>query len=989
MEAGFQSAPFEARLRCYWIWLNGNVTKEGITRDLEAMKQNGMAGGIVMDLGMGREELTTRPIQLGPAFASPRWRELFAYALAESDRLGLEWSLTIQSGWNLGGPMVKPEEAAKRAVWSRTQVSGPARVEQALHTPPHESDVYYIGTGPVRSATPPDHGEKVDYRGFYRDVAVLAYPLKHGKALPHPIRQLEFKTVSALLGSSMPAAESLLTDDAQTSGEEDTGAEQVLNLTAKMNENGKLSWDAPPGDWEILRFGYTLSGAMVSTSSPTWKGFALDHLDAHAFESYWRQTVAPIVDDPAVRATKSLKYLFTDSWELGGVNWTANLPAEFRHRRGYDLLPYLPVFAGRLVESRDRSNRFLADFRRTLADLIAERHYAVFAAKAASRGLGIHPESGGPHGASLDALQTLGLSTFPQTEFWAKSQTHRVRDQERFFVKEAASAAHIYGRKLVGAEGFTTIGPHWEESIWDNLKPTFDRVVCEGVNRVFFYNFTSSPKEAGTPGQEYRTGTHFNRNQTWWKQSGAFVSYINRVQFLMLQGSFVADVLHYYGEHVPNFVRLKSSDPAHVLPGYDYDVCNEDVLLHRLSVKDGRLVLPDGMSYRLLVLPDVEVISPAALRKVRELVLAGATVVGRKPARSTGLQGDAEVSRLAGELWTEPHSYKGRVISGRTARDVLAADGVKPDFEFAGAGPNAQIDYIHRRTGNVEIYFVSNQNERPAPLRATFRVAGKAPELWLPETGEIHPLGLYEAGDERTTVPLKLAGYGSAVIVFRKAAANHYLSATRDGNTITAELREAGGKFLLETEAAGTYQLVKVGGITTRVDVGPIPPPLPITGSWTVRFPPGRRAPDSAVFESLQSWTEHSNPEINYFSGTATYEKEIDIPAGYLGEAGRLLLDLGDAREIAEVNMNGKNLGIIWKLPRTVDITSVARPGRNQLQVSVTNFWPNRLIGDEFLPERDRVAQTNITKFTRDSPLRTSGLLGPVMLRRLAQIVIQ
>lgn len=985
LEQGFLDPPFDARLRCYWIWLNGNTNEKTITRDLEALKAKGLAGGILMDEGMGREQLTTNPIPVGPAFGSPRWRELFAHALRESDRLGLEWSLNIQSGWNLGGPMVKPEEAAKHATWSRTQVKGPTHVERVLEMPPHEAQRFYVGTGPVGSLKDWPNAEKIPNSDFYRDVAVLAYPLKNGAAaLSRPVRQLEYKSVSRVLGTSMPAAEVLLSDSPAQAGEEDTRTEQVVDLTAKMDRNGKLTWDAPAGEWEILRFGYKLSGAVVSTCSPTWKGLALDHLNRNAFESYWRQAVAPILDDPAVRSTKSLKYLFTDSWELGGMNWTENLRQEFRQRRGYDPFPWVPVLAGRLVGSREASNRFLNDLRRTFADLVVDQHYAVFAANAAKYGLGIHPEAGGPHGAAIDALRTLGISTFPQTEFWASAQTHRVRDEERFFVKEGASAAHIYGKKFVGAEGFTTIGPHWEESVWDNLKPTFDRAVCEGVNRVFFYTFTSSPDETGMPGQEYRTGTHFNPKQTWWEQSGAFVSYISRIQFLMQQGLFVADVLHYYGDHAPNFVRLKASDPAHVLPGYDYDVSNEDVLLNRLSVKDGRLVLPDGMSYRLLVLPAVDTMSPAALRKVRELVLAGATVVGEKPTRSTGMHGDDEVTRIAAELWGGQRPFKGRVISGRTAHEVLAADGVKPDFEFAATQTGARIDYIHRQTTTADEYFVSNQGDRPESLKATFRVTGKAPELWLPETGETRPAAVYEAtADGRTTVPLYLDAYGSAVVVFRRPAGKHLLSVSRG-----ADVQERNGTFLLSARDSGTYQIVTDDRQTLSVDAGRVPPPLTIAGPWTVRFPRGSGAPESAVFNALECWTKNSNAGIKYFSGTAVYEKEIEIPAEYRDQRGRLELDLGDAREIAEVIVNGQNLGVVWKLPRVVDITPASRPGRNTLQVRVTNFWPNRLIGDAFLPEGERIARTNITKFTRESPLRLSGLLGPVVLRRVAQVEV-
>jgi hypothetical protein len=961
LEQGFRNPPPQARLRCYWWWLNSNVTKEAITRDLEQMKAKGFAGAIIIDAG-GAEQRGNAQVPAGPIFAGPQWRDLFRHTLAEANRLGLEISLNIQSGWNLGGPTVKPEEAAKQSTWSRVQVTGPSRFDGVLEAPPRKLD-------------------------FYRDVAAVAYPLKHGAAPQRePIRQFDFKASLKEAGFSTPDTRPLLTDVPARPGEEDTMGTRVIDLTARMQPDGRLSWQVPEGEWELLRFGYTASGARVSTSSQPWQGLALDYLDRGALESYWRQVVAPLIADAGPLAGRTFKYLVTDSWELGGVNWTANFRDEFRKRRGYDPLPYLPVFAGRLVDSREASNRFLNDLRRTIGDLVAERHYAVFAELAGRHGMGIHCESGGPHGAPVDALLNLGLNAFPQMEFWAQSKTHRVRDEDRFFVKEAASAAHIYGKTLVAAEGFTTIGPHWEESIWDNLKPSFDRAVCEGLNLLIWHTFTCSPRHMGKPGQEYFAGTHFNPNITWWEQSSAFLSYINRIQFMAQQGLFVADVLYYYGDHVPNFVRLKPSDPAGVLPGYDYDVCNEDVLLRRLSVKNGRITLPDGMSYALLVLPDVDVISPAALRRVRDLVREGATVIGKKPQRSTGLRGDDEVARISAELWGGQQTGKGRVIAGRTARQVLAADGLKPDFEFT-AQPGANLDYIHRRTPEADIYFVSNQGDRPEVIDAIFRVTGKAPELWFPETGEIRRQAFFRATDDgRTTLPLPLHAYGSAFVVFRKPAGDHFISVAKDGRPAAVAVWIDGNRAASLVDAEpGQYRLTHSTGRSVTVTVPPAPEPRIIAGPWNVRFAPGWGAPAAVLFESLASWTQHADGGVKYFSGTAAYEKEIEVAAELLRPHHALELDLGEVRELAEVILNGRNLGILWKPPRRVDMTGVVRPGKNRLEIRVTNLWPNRIIGDQFLPEPQRLTRTNIRKFTKESPLLPSGLLGPVVLRSVAR----
>jgi hypothetical protein len=677
---GFQNPPPEARLRCYWWWLNGNTTADTITRDLEEMKAKGYGGALLVDAG-GADQQGNHAVPAGPMFASPAWRALYRHAIAEAARLGLEISLNIQSGWNLGGPMVTPEQSAKLLTWSKVEVTGPADYSAALETPPSKL-------------------------GFYRDIAVLAYPL-HNPGHRRPIKMLAFKNASRELGMSMPPTEPLLEDSSAEPNEEDARVAEVEDLSARMTSSGRFEWRVPDGRREILRVGYTSSGAMVSTSSDTWKGLAIDYLDRGALETYWRRVLAPLIDDVRPYLGRSLKYMVTDSWEVGGVNWTARFRDEFHRRRGYDPLPYLPIVTGRILDDCAISNRFLNDFRRTVGDLVADEHYRAFAELAARDRLGIHPESGGPHGAPIDALESLGRGTFPQTEFWARSNQHRTRDDERFFVKEAASAAHIYGKTLAAAEGMTSIGPQWEESIWNDLKPSFDQAACEGMNRLVWHTFTSSPKSEGLPGQEYFAGTHLNPNVTWWPLAGAFLSYTNRVQFLLQRGRPVSDVLYYYGDQVPNFVRLKAADPAHVLPGYDYDVASEEVLAHGLTVRDGRIVVASSgtapaASYRLLVLPDRKHISLEALRGVKQLVSEGAAVLGPMPDGSAGLAGDAEVRAIAAKMWGQargPHAYgNGTVYRDLPAREVLAALGRR-------LAEDAREPHFVKVTRNREIVF--------------------------------------------------------------------------------------------------------------------------------------------------------------------------------------------------------------------------------------------------------------------------------------------
>lgn len=936
LEEGWRNPPQDARLRAYWWWLNGNVTREAITRDLEAMKVKGFGGALICDADGSSQDGNDRAPR-GPLFFSTEWRALFRHALREAGRLGLEMSLNIQSGWNLGGPMVTPDDAPKKLVWTEARVAGATNLSVPLAKPRVRDD-------------------------YYRDLFVLA--LRANPAIPTnrpPIQNLIQKALhKPLVPSSAPDSAPLFEESPSRPNEADTHTADVLDLTAHLDADGVLRWNAPEGEWQVLRLGCTLNDhCRVSTCSQGWEGYAVDPFDADAFRRYWDAVVAPLVADAGPLAGKTLRYLHTDSWEVEVANWTPTLREAFRTRRGYDLLPWLPVLTGKIVNSREESNRFLHDFRRTFGDLAIDHHYRLFRENARRHGLLIHPESGGPHAVPIDAQQCLGFNDAPMSEFWAWSWRHRVGDPNRFFVKQPASAAHTYGRKLVLAEGFTTIGPHWQETLWDNLKPSFDKALCEGLNLLVWHAFVCSPDSEGFPGQQYFAGTHLNPQVTWWHLSEPFFAYLNRCQFLLQQGLFVADAAYYYGDHVPNFTQLKSRDPARVLPGYDYDVVTAEVLLERMSVKDGQLTLPDGMSYRLLVLPDRDTISLPVLRKVRELVASGATILGPKPTRDLSLTDypnrDKEVVTLADELWgvrptgsRNPQSIagQGRVIADRHAREVLRADGVLPDFEVVSTGstPSAtDLDYLHRRDGGTDIYFVANRSTNALAVDGAFRVTGKAPELWDALTGERRFAAAYAEKDRRTVVPLEFAPCGSWFVVFREPAAERPATATRNAPVLA--------------------------------------PVTELNGSWTVRFDPDWGGPASAEFPALASWTEHPDPGIRFYSGTATYAKSFDLPSSASGNrTSTLFLDLGELRELAQVRVNGQSCGIVWTPPFRVDITAALKPGVNRLEVDVVNFWPNRLIGDAALPTDRRLTKTNIRKLTADTPLMRSGLFGPVRI---------
>jgi hypothetical protein len=498
------------------------------------------------------------------------------------------------------------------------------------------------------------------------------------------------------------------------------------------------------------------------------------------------------------------------------------------------------------------------------------------------------------------------------------------------------------------------------------LKPTVDRAFCEGINQCVFCIMTCQKPSEGKPGLDYGAGTHFNPNVTWWDQAaGSWIGYINRCQALLQSGLFVADVLYYNGDWAPNLVAPKQIEQPGLGKGYDYDVCNAEVLLTRLSVKDGRVVLPDGMSYRVLVLPETKRMPSEVASKIKELVQAGATVVGSKPDSDPGLKDypncDTEVKKIAAEVWgscdgqqVKQNSYgKGRVFWGKTVGEIFQSDHVLPDFTYTN---NPFIDFIHRRADGAEIYFLANRKNQKASIDATFRVEGMQPELWDPVSGQRRDLKVFKSKDGQTTVPLEFEPDGSMFVVFRK------------------QVSEVGGQ---KSEVRNQQNFVKVT------------PVQEITGAWTVQFDSqwfyptdgliGDQAKGLITFDKLEDWTQRPEQAVKYYSGTAVYKKEFGIQESVSSSGKGLFLDLGTVKETAKVKLNGKDLGVVWCHPWRVEITGTIKPGENQLEIEVVNLWPNRLIGDTTLTEAQRRTRTSNLTDPKAKPL-SSGLLGPVRI---------
>ena len=905
----FRNPPMEARPGAFWDWLNGNFDLAQITRELEEMKAKGMSGVEIWDIGVISPN-PEAPVPAGPAFLGPESLKAINHAIEQADRLGLHLGIVASSSWNAGGSWVQPRDAMKGLYQSEITATGPSKLSQVL---------------PFPACNAPKGADGLPL--YHKEIAVLAFP----------------QTTNNVI--------------------RDTAA--VIDLSDKMNRDGLLTWDVPPGPWVIARFITSNTGQKLMVPSPNSNGLLIDHLDGTAARNHFQYIIDQILKTrPSLDA---LRYMEVDSVEVDDqTDWTDSFVAEFRRRRGYDPIPYLPALKGRSFADPEVTSRFLHDYRKTVSDLWIDGHYRASSEFLNTYGMQLVAEAGHGGYPRAEPLEACGASDIPRGEFWNGAQF--------WVVKEASSAAHIYGRQIVDAESFTG-WRHWQDGPLE-YKRLADTAFCDGLNRMTFHTFAHTPPAGGVPGPMYHAGEHFNVNSTWWPQAGPMLSYFSRCCYLLQQGLPVADVCFYYGDDQPNLVATRrigpdskrldgatcahcgrtNPAPANALgTGYDYDVIDSQVIQNRLEFKEGRLVLPHGVNYAVIVLPERTDIPLAALEKLEKLVRDGATLLGPKPSRDTTLADyprcDEQVKTIAERMWgpgkggeAPERSYgKGRIVSDRNrVRDILQQQGIGPDFSYSSPGKPADLDYIHRRTLDADIYFVSNTQMEEAEADCTFRVPPRLPKLWYPDTGDIKPCTDYARVAGGMKLKLRLAPAGSVFVVFSGPAPE----------AAALPVAKEDGK------PCETYE---------------------ITGPWEVRFPPNLGAPPSRIFDELVSWTTVPDDGIKYFSGTATYGKEFEVPASMLADGRRLELDLGQLRNVADVTLNGKPLGILWKPPYACDVTGLIRSGKNELKIEITNLWANRLVGDAKLPKEKRV-----TRVTQKVPIggpHDSGLFGPVQLR--------
>ena len=722
----------------------------------------------------------------------------------------------------------------------------------------------------------------------------------------------------------------------------------VIDLTSKMHPDGTLDWTPPAGRWVVLRFGYSLLGITNHPATAEATGLEVDKLNHDYVKNYmetyldsYKQTVGA-----GMMGKRGIRYVINDSWEAGSQNWTDDMLEQFKRLRGYDALPWLPVLAGRVVESAEASDRFLWDFRKTISDLIANEHYGQLEATLHEWHMGHYGESHEDGRAFVaDGMEVKKFNELPMSAMW----TERPGVNKELYVYnaddlESASVAHIYGQNLAAAESLTAAQAPWA---WSpaTLKPTADQEFLNGINRFVISVCVHQPLEADkAPGMTLGPfGQWLDRNDTWAEEAGPWMKYLARLSYLLQQGRFGADVVYFYGED-SNLTAIFANKAPDVPAGYGFDYINADGLIHMLSAREGRITTKSGMEYRLLALdPYSQYMSLPVLRAIHKLVEAGASVAGPKPMDDPSLADDqAEFQRLNDELFgdgTGVHKVgKGTVYAGQNAEEALEAMNVAPDFEHTKPESDTRLLFVHRKLADGELYFVDNRNDRDETVEATFRVAGKAAELWHPDTGQMEPAS-YRIAEGRTTVPLHLEPWGTVFVVFRKAT----------------------------QETSRTLPKAVERELAT------------VEGPWKVAFEPGRGAPESITLDSLISWSDSTDAGVKYFSGAGTYSKTVRASPEWFKKGTKLWINLGEVKNLAEVTVNGKSLGIVWHTPYRVDVTSALKPGANEVRIKVINAWVNRLIGDQ-QPGATKYTFADVTPYRANSPLLSSGLLGPVQI---------
>ena len=780
----------------------------------------------------------------------------------------------------------------------------------------------------------------IDIFGGTRDIDVAEFNLMTTPRVNRFIEKAGFCAANDLYDGDTPPSDKSLAVD----------GDLIVDLTDKMGPDGSIEWTPADGKWKILRFGYSLTGKQNAPASPEATGLEVDKFNPDYVREYL-ETYLDMYEDATggLMGDKGLTHIVTDSWEAGCQNWSDDMRTYFKDLRGYDLLRYLPTVAGYIVDDAETSDKFLWDFRKTIGQLIATNHYDVISDVLARRGLKRYTESHESQRAFPgDGMEPKRNADIPMAATWTPTDGTLTGTNKEYEadVRESASVAHIYGQKYVAAESLTAMGMTGSAWSWspETLKPTADLELSSGLNRFVLHSTVHQPDDDHMPGLSLGIFGHwFNRHETWAELAGPWMTYLARCSFMMQQGKPVEDILYFYGEDNSLTTLFKNGQPP-MPKGYSYDFVNADALENVIGFSGGKITTPAGTTYSLLVLGDnASRMTMKTLKKIEQLVRKGMTVLGDKPLMTPTLEDDDEQFKaLADLLWDGAASGhkvgKGMVYSGKDISEVLSLCGDQMDVIFNGASDKSDMKFVHRISDGVHIYWVDSRNYGAEDVVISFKVTGLEPELWDPVTGTISGVS-YTTENGYTKVPVHFNEFDSYYVVFRKKAKDSSLTLP---SAVTESVSE-------------------------------------IEGSWEVAFD-GLGCDKTVVFPDLSAWNENADESIRYYSGTAIYKKSFSAedPA----DGVRMWLDLGNVKNIAEVTLNGKNLGVVWRAPFRVDITDAVKAGQNELEVKITNTWVNRLIGDK-QPGATQYTWTAMPFYQAFSPLVPSGLIGPVSVQKV------
>ncbi|TCD00975.1 glycosyl hydrolase [Pedobacter psychroterrae] len=1043
LEKSFKTIPDSIQTSIYWYWMSDNISKEGVVKDLQAMKSVGINRAFIGNIGY-----ETTPYGKIKLF-SDEWWDIMHTALKTATALNIEIGIFNSPGWSQsGGPWVKPSQSMRYLSSSKTTVTGPKKLDVQLEQPKGDfQDVRVIayktpkgygnsiavlkpklsssaavqnignlidGSESTTADIPASDSFSIDLEsdsdftarslviypahkpvhlniqlqvkkdgayvtvkeflvnrtnpslnvGFkpYGPVAV-SIPATTGKSFRLVFSKSNGFGLAEILLSQTPVVESYIEktlakmfqtplpywheyqwpdqaviDDNSLVIDPAT----VVDITKHMSARGQLNWDLPAGDWIIMRTGMLPTGVQNGPASPEGIGLEIDKMSKEHVASHFDAFLGELLRRIPAADRKTWKIVVEDSYETGGQNWTDGMIEKFKTNYGYDPLPFLPVMQGEVVGDQNKSDRFLWDLRRFIADRVAYDYVGGLREVSHKHGLTTWLENYGHWGFPGEFLQYGGQSDEIGGEFWSEGELGNIEN------RAASSAAHIYGKVKVSAESFTAGDKPYQRYPYV-MKQRGDRFFTEGINNTLLHLFIQQPSDDKVPGINANFGNEFNRHNTWFSYMDLFIGYLKRTNFMLQQGKYVADVAYFIGEDAPKMTGI--TDPE--LPvGYSFDYINAEVIHDRVKVKDGRMVLPDGMSYKLLVLPKLKTIRPELLAKIKELVAQGANILGPAPERSPSLanfpEADAKVKTMAAELWGDVNGTtvksrtlgKGTVMSGMDMQTALNTLNIIPDFKSNTTDP---ILFIHRTAPQSEIYFLSNQSEKQVSFSPTFRSVAMQPELWDPVTGRTRVLSELSANGSSTTVPLTLEPLQSVFIVFRNPVVANNIGAV---NFPEAKLLEE------------------------------------INTPWKVTFDPKMRGPEKPViFDTLVDWTMRPEESIKYYAGTAVYSNTFRVTKPAKGE--RIYLNFSEVSVMAKVKVNGTEVGGVWTAPWRVDITDAVVGGVNTLEISVVNNWVNRLIGDSKLPADQRKTWTNNNPYKPDSKLVPSGLTGAVVVKSI------